>query len=226
MRQVKIPGVEVFVEPVKEHRFVVVFRGDGLGDKVNDTDPQAVGVAPLDGGRGRRRRREKTAAIVNEFVAQVGTHPEGRCPDERLHAARVRPLSEDRDDAGGLRPEGGGHRRLPDVPRAGPAGRHGHAGRGRHARIAGRDAAKRVWSQYDFFFLHYKYTDSTGEDGNFAKKVEMIEKLDAAIPGMLSAEAGRVHRDRRPQHAEQDEVALVAPGADADPGRDWPGRTA
>src|SRR5688500_13525939 len=44
MRQVKVPGVEVFVEPVKEHRFVAVFRGDGLGDKVNDIDPQAVGV--------------------------------------------------------------------------------------------------------------------------------------------------------------------------------------
>ena len=44
---------------------------------------------------------------------------------------------------------------------------------------------KSVWSQYDFFFLHYKYTDSTGEDGNFAKKVETIEKLDAAIPGIL-----------------------------------------
>ena len=31
--QVKIPGVEIFVEPVKEHRFVVVFRGAGLGRK-------------------------------------------------------------------------------------------------------------------------------------------------------------------------------------------------
>ena len=31
LRQVKIPGVEVFVEPVKEHRFVVVFRGAGPG---------------------------------------------------------------------------------------------------------------------------------------------------------------------------------------------------
>ena len=41
---------------------------------------------------------------------------------------------------------------------------------------------KKVWGQYDFFFLHYKYTDSTGEDGNFAEKVKKIEQLDAIIP--------------------------------------------
>ncbi|MFN9911841.1 MAG: phosphoglycerate mutase, partial [Pirellulaceae bacterium] len=31
LRQIKIPGIEIFVEPVKEHRFVVVFRGANLG---------------------------------------------------------------------------------------------------------------------------------------------------------------------------------------------------
>ncbi len=48
LRQIKIPGIEIFVEPVKEHRFVVVFRGPGLGGNVKDTDPQATGVPPLD----------------------------------------------------------------------------------------------------------------------------------------------------------------------------------
>ena len=63
------------------------------------------------------------------------------------------------------------------------------------ARLVGMDVAdagatladqlatlERLWDQYDFFFLHYKYTDSTGEDGNFAAKVEMIERLDTVIP--------------------------------------------
>src|ERR1051325_5680008 len=48
LQQVRVPGVEVFVEPVREHRFVVVFRGEGLGDAVNDTDPQQTGHKPLE----------------------------------------------------------------------------------------------------------------------------------------------------------------------------------
>jgi 2,3-bisphosphoglycerate-independent phosphoglycerate mutase len=44
------------------------------------------------------------------------------------------------------------------------------------------ETLRRLWNEYDFFFLHYKYTDSTGEDGNFAAKVEMIERLDAEVP--------------------------------------------
>jgi 2,3-bisphosphoglycerate-independent phosphoglycerate mutase len=44
------------------------------------------------------------------------------------------------------------------------------------------DTLKRVWNEYDFFFLHFKYTDSTGEDGNFPAKVKMVEEFDAIIP--------------------------------------------
>src|SRR3972149_2107857 len=46
LREVKIAGVEVFVEPVKEHRFVVVFRGEGLGGRGWGTDPQRTGGPP------------------------------------------------------------------------------------------------------------------------------------------------------------------------------------
>src|SRR4051795_10450914 len=66
MQNIKIPGVEVFVEPVREHRFVVVFRGDNLGDAVNDTDPQAVGVAPLTAA-GHDEASRNTATVVNRF---------------------------------------------------------------------------------------------------------------------------------------------------------------
>jgi 2,3-bisphosphoglycerate-independent phosphoglycerate mutase len=46
------------------------------------------------------------------------------------------------------------------------------------------DTLEKLWDQYDFFFLHYKYTDSTGEDGNFVAKIKAIEQLDVEIPRM------------------------------------------
>src|SRR5205823_13369045 len=60
----------LFVEPVREHRFVVVFRGDGLGDEVNDTDPQTTGVPPLP-ARGADPPSAKTAAMANAFIAEA-----------------------------------------------------------------------------------------------------------------------------------------------------------
>ncbi len=70
LRQVKIPGVEVFVEPVKEHRFVVIFRGEGLGGNVADTDPQQTGVPPLD-PVAHDAKSQRTAETAKQFVAQA-----------------------------------------------------------------------------------------------------------------------------------------------------------
>ena len=40
--------------------------------------------------------------------------------------------------------------------------------------------------KYDYFFIHFKYTDKYGEDGNFEMKKKAIEELDAALPILLS----------------------------------------
>src|SRR6267142_5964900 len=71
MQTIKIPGVEVFVEPVREHRFVVVFRGDNLGDHVNDTDPQALNVPPLF-AVGEDPASQNTAKAINAFAGEAG----------------------------------------------------------------------------------------------------------------------------------------------------------
>jgi 2,3-bisphosphoglycerate-independent phosphoglycerate mutase len=39
-----------------------------------------------------------------------------------------------------------------------------------------------VWPTYDYFFLHHKYTDSAGEDGDRDRKIVAIEQLDAVVP--------------------------------------------
>src|SRR5690606_29357765 len=44
------------------------------------------------------------------------------------------------------------------------------------------DLLEQNWKDYDFFFIHFKYTDSTGEDGNFEAKVQKTEQLDSCIP--------------------------------------------
>jgi len=45
---------------------------------------------------------------------------------------------------------------------------------------------KENYQKYDFFYLHIKKTDSYGEDGNFKKKVEIIEEVDKYIPEVLA----------------------------------------
>src|SRR5262249_45173837 len=70
LQGVKVPGVEVFVEPVREHRFVVAFRGGGPGDAATDTAPQQVGHKPLE-AKGADPASEKTARAVNQFVAEA-----------------------------------------------------------------------------------------------------------------------------------------------------------
>src|SRR6516164_6389302 len=71
LQGITVPGLEVFVEPVREHRFVAVFRGDGLGDAVNDTDPQQVAAAPLH-AVGEDTASQTTARAVNQFIAEAG----------------------------------------------------------------------------------------------------------------------------------------------------------
>jgi 2,3-bisphosphoglycerate-independent phosphoglycerate mutase len=180
LRTIQIPGVELFVEPVREHRFVVVIRGDDLGDKVNDTDPQAVGVAPLK-AEGADPASRKTADIINQFVikAMEVLKDQGAVNGVTLRGFARMPRIATFEEVYGLKaaalavyPMYKGLARLVGMDILDP-------GQTLKSEV---ETLKKVWKDYDFFFLHYKYTDSTGEDGNFPAKVQMIEKLDAVIP--------------------------------------------
>jgi 2,3-bisphosphoglycerate-independent phosphoglycerate mutase len=179
LQAVRVPGLEAFVEPVREHRFVVVFRGDGLGDQVNDTDPQLVGHAPL-AAVGQDGPSQKTAEAVNRFAAEAARLLRDQAPTNMvtLRGLARYPKIQTMREVYGLRavaiavyPMYKGLARLVgmDVADAGST-------------LSDQmEALQRLWGLFDFFFLHFKYSDSTGEDGNFAAKVEMIEKFDVEV---------------------------------------------
>ena len=180
MKAISVPGVEIFVEPVREHRFVVVFRGDNLGDNVNDTDPQALNVPPLH-AVGEDANSQNTAKVVNAFIAEAGKMLKNDAPTNMitLRGFARYPKIATMQEIYGLRaaciavyPMYKGLARLVgmDILDAG-------------ATLTDQiETLKKVWTNYDFFFMHYKYTDSTGEDGNFDEKVKKIEALDLEIP--------------------------------------------
>jgi 2,3-bisphosphoglycerate-independent phosphoglycerate mutase len=45
---------------------------------------------------------------------------------------------------------------------------------------------KEHYNDYDFFFVHVKALDAAGEDGDFDRKVKLLEELDKTLPDMLS----------------------------------------
>ncbi|UCD80929.1 MAG: hypothetical protein JSW26_05735 [Desulfobacterales bacterium] len=48
------------------------------------------------------------------------------------------------------------------------------------------DTLEKYWNDFDFFFLHIKKIDSAGEDGDFDRKVKLIEEVDKRIPRVLN----------------------------------------
>lgn len=184
LRGIRLPGVRLFVEPVKEHRFVLVLRGTGLSGRLSETDPQALGVPPLS-VRALTPAAKRTAALVNRFVAAARKILAAESPANMVLLRGFDQLP-----------------RLPSFPEtfglkaAAIAAYPMYRGL---ARLVGMEVLKtgstfadevRTLRQhreaYDFFFLHYKDTDRAGEDGDFAGKVAALERLDALIPEIVT----------------------------------------
>ena len=178
--KIEIPGVEVFVQHVKEYRLVIVFRGEGLGGNVNDTDPQKTGVPTLE-PVGADEPSQKTAEIAKQFLAQAREILKDDLPANLLTMRGIdkMPAVPTYKEVYGLRaaaiavyPMYRGLARLVSMDIL-------DAGQTLDDQM---NRLKASWDDYDFFFVHFKYTDSTGEDGNFPAKVQRTEELDAIIP--------------------------------------------
>ncbi len=182
LRRIRVPGAEIIVEPVKEHRFVLVLRGTGLSGRLSETDPQALDRPPLPVQAQAPEARE-TAELVNRFVAEA------------------RPLLADAAPANMVLLRGFDQRpalpRFPEVYALRAAAIAAYPMYRGLARLVGMDVLKTGstfadeiatlrahWDAYDFLFLHYKDTDKAGEDGDFPGKVAALERLDAALPAI------------------------------------------
>lgn len=187
LAQISLPGVEVTVRPVKEYRFVLRLRGEGLSPDLADTDPQRTGVPPLpaqptvDTPAARR-----TADLINQWLAQareaLADHPKAN--GVTLRGFATNPQLPDFGQAYGLKPacvavypmyrgvaKLVGMTVITDLDGESPADEF-------------RTMA-RYWNDFDFFFVHIKKTDSKGEDGDFEGKARVIEAVDQALPILL-----------------------------------------
>lgn len=188
LRDIHLPGVEVFVFSVKEYRFALIIRptaGQTLFANIQDTDPQKTGVPSLP-ARALDAASEPTADLINAWIASAREILRGHEPANSLN---LRGIAQDP-----------GLPRFKDVfgLKAGAIATYPMY-RG-VAKLVGMDvlpvhgenvedeveSLRSHWSEYDYFFFHVKKTDSAGEDGDFARKVSIIEHVDeVVIPAIM-----------------------------------------
>ncbi len=185
IEDISLPGVQVIVRPVRDYRFALILRSPGLSQNLNETDPQKTGLKPLRvEAQDSSAEAKRTADLVNQWVEKVSERIKDQKPANMVT----------------LR----GWSREPGLPTfenifklkaaalavypmyKGLASLVGMTLVEQLANIDDQvDALKREWGSFDFFFVHYKYTDSRGEDGDFDAKVAEIEKVDQVIPRIL-----------------------------------------
>lgn len=179
----EVEGVRVSIYPGKEHRFVLVFRGEGLRDDLTDADPQKDGLQ-VKGAEALSQGAQRTAEIVNLYLKKAAESL------KRFHPANTVLLR--------------GFSKIPDIPtmperfKLRPAAIATYPMYKGLARLVGMEiletgethkdeveTLRRHIDRHDFFYLHFKKTDSAGEDGNFRMKVKVLEEIDRVVPSIL-----------------------------------------
>jgi 2,3-bisphosphoglycerate-independent phosphoglycerate mutase len=184
----EIDGVEIIVMPVREYRFGVVLRGEGLSPAVEETDPQVTGKKPLP-PVAMTPAAERTASIIASFISLAG---EVLADEEKANAVLMRGISN--------RPEIESFSERYGLSGAAVAAYPLYRG---VARLCGMEIVDTGFSvkeefetaseifrrgDHDFIFIHIKKTDSYGEDGNLEGKRGVIEDVDANLPILLGLE--------------------------------------
>ncbi len=179
----KIEGVDIKIYPVREHRFVAVFSGKHLETDLTESDPSQTGKPPLE-VTATTDKAANTAIVINDFIAKAKDILKDRHPANMilLRGFAKKPQLKTMQEIYKLNPLA-----IAVYPMY----------RGL-ARLVGMQVAKTGttledefktlkdnYKNYDFFFLHVKWTDTAGEDGDFARKVKVLEQVDKALPMLL-----------------------------------------
>jgi 2,3-bisphosphoglycerate-independent phosphoglycerate mutase len=182
----RLGDTEVIIKAGKEHRFVVIFRGSGLEGPLTDADPNRDGfsipiVHPRDPDNAGQK---KMAAIIADFYRAALPVLAGEKPANGFllrgiaHQPHI-PLFEERYHlkaaALAVYPMYKGLAQLVGMKKIeGPTNI-----------VEQFERYLKEYDHFDYFFIHYKYTDKAGEDGNFSAKKKAIEDFDAALPILL-----------------------------------------
>jgi len=182
----KVGDAQVIIKAGKGHRFVVVFRGPGLEGPLTDADPNREGahIPTASAVDPNSARQKKTAELIAEFYKKAlpvlaGKHPaNGFLMRGIAHQPEI-PVFEERYQLKpaclAVYPMYKGLAQLVGMTKI--------EGPQTIAEQFERYLAE--YDNYDYFFIHYKYTDMYGEDGNFEAKKKAIEDFDAALPILL-----------------------------------------
>ncbi len=183
LARIQLAGIKALISPVEGHRFLLVLRGNNLDPELSDSDPQQLGVPPREISPMRPEAAE-TAALANKWVAKAREILKDSRPANMvlLRGFSQRPSFPTMSQVYGLNPvavatypmyRGVAKMIGMKVPEAG------------HSIKDQFDTVVKHYGAHDFFFLHIKQTDTAGEDGDFDRKVRVIEEVDAALPRLL-----------------------------------------
>jgi 2,3-bisphosphoglycerate-independent phosphoglycerate mutase len=176
----RVEDVDVHLLPGKEHRFTVVFRGKDLDAALNDNDPQREGL-PLLEIQGGGPKAQRSARIVGAFLARARAilSDEPRANGILLRGFSGLPVVQPFRERYGLEagaiaayPMYRGVAQLAGMKVLGTPGTFEEEIR----------LLETKFSEHDFFFVHFKGTDTAGHSGNFDEKVRQLEIVDAALP--------------------------------------------
>jgi 2,3-bisphosphoglycerate-independent phosphoglycerate mutase len=192
LREIKIHDVEIIIETVMDYRSVVIFRGEGLHPDLSDSDPQATGEGVFpDPVIALKPRSKYSASVAKTFIKEANDilqTKEARAIAELPNGQHLSILTR-------------GYANRPNLPLMQHLYGLENIGaiasypdyRG-IARIVGMDVLydgheldeefdklEEVFHNYDFIFFHIKEADSAGEDGNFDKKVSVLEEIDKQL---------------------------------------------